>query len=544
MTLHDTDWESHRQLYSTLVMRGENADVLSAMSDMSESSNSDVELMYVMDPSDPRAHRSTRPPTRMDKNQKSSRWDSDEDDVGEPITVEDNVNEPITVEDEASEPITVEDSVKNATTQETQVIKIDADEPVSTLDSKKVGVTLSKWAQARFLVPLSQRHAAVIVQPPLEPLNDYILSDFSSRYRGNTGDMVVEEEPIAEEEQVESNKKQVGAPLFEANTDKKVENGEKGEKNSRHKKKKDEGRKRKETRYFITDLATKCFHCGEVGHMANVCTNDKLQPPCYYCALRGHQSWVCPNLPCANCLQLGHQEQDCDNRTIKIESCGICGRAGHLDEDCNNIGSQELLTCMVCTKVGHLHCVPVPPPADRFVYCPNCAKNHTIERCHTYREPAATNFASRTASGRSVQTCFVCSEAGHVAAECPVRSNGYVRGGNSCFNCGKAGHFAADCRSSASNTRSGRRVTGRKHGRDVEDEYWDYDDHNYYDRDDDYYSYDRSSHGSKSSRNKGGSSRSRRSSGNHGYARLNEALPTRPHRNDRSYGERRHNLRR
>lgn len=200
---------------------------------------------------------------------------------------------------------------------------------------------------------------------------------------------------------------------------------------------------------------------------------------------------------------------------------------------------------MVCTKVGHLHCVPVPPPADRRVYCPHCAKNHTLEECRTYREPAATNFATRTASGRTVQTCFVCNEAGHIAAECPVRSNGYGRGGGNCFKCGKPGHFAADCYNSNNNSNNGRRVTGRKRGRDVEDEYPDYNGYDYdYDEDEDYYSYDRSSHGGKKHRSRDGSSRSRKNSGNQGYARLNEALPTRPYKNNRSYGERRHNSRR
>lgn len=276
-------------------MRGENAGVLSAMSDVSESSDSDEDLLHVMDPSDPRAHRPTpsvAQPTRAPnpKNQKSSRWDSD-DDVGEPITVDDDTD--------------------NQKTQMPIVIEIDDGEPTP-VKKKIKGVTLSKWAQARFLVPASERKVPVLEEAPLEPLNDFILSEFGSRYRGDSGDVDVEKVVAAEDEneQDESSKKQqVGAPLFQASTDKEKKDGEKDEEQKNRKKKKEEGRKRKENRYFVTDLATKCFHCGEVGHMANVCMNDKLQPPCYYCALRGHQSWACPNLPCANCLQLGHQER-------------------------------------------------------------------------------------------------------------------------------------------------------------------------------------------------------------------------------------------
>ncbi|KAG6954225.1 hypothetical protein JG687_00011917 [Phytophthora cactorum] len=507
-------------------MRGENASVLDAFSDVSESSDSDEELLHVMDPSDPRAHRPTASivqPTRIKetkttRNQTSSRWDSD-DDVGEPISVN-----------------------LDSENQKTQTPIVIDDDDAKETPKPKVGVTLSKWAQARFLVPASQRKIPVFEEPPLEPLNDFILSDFSSRHRGNAGDVEVEKEiKVEDEEQEGSSKMQVGAPLFDAKSSDKEKEGEdqnetEAKDKKSKKKKKEDGRKRKENRYFVTDLATKCFHCGEVGHMANVCMNDKLQSPCYYCALRGHQAWECPNLPCANCLQLGHQERDCNNRTLNIDPCGICGRPGHIEEDCDNVGSQAEVMCMVCTEVGHLHCAPIPPPADRSVYCPNCSKDHTLDECQSYREPAATNFATRTASGRTVQTCFVCNEAGHIAAECPVRSNGYGRGGGNCFKCGKPGHFAADCYDSGNN---GRRVTGRKRGRDVEDEYPDYNGYDY-DEDEDYYSYDRSSKGGKKNRNRGGSSRSR-NSGNKGYARLNEALPTRPYRSNNSYGERRRN---
>ncbi|ETN23320.1 hypothetical protein F441_06844 [Phytophthora nicotianae CJ01A1] len=505
-------------------MRGENAGVLDAFSDVSESSDSDEEILHVMDPSDPRAHRpapSVVQPTRVKEtktpqNQATSRWDSD-DDVGEPISVD-----------------------SDSENQKTQTPIVIDDDDAKETPKPKIGVTLSKWAQARFLVPASQRKIPMFEEPPLEPLNDFILSDFSSRHRGNTGDVEVEKEIKLEdeEEQAESNKMQVGVPLFDTNSndkEKEDESQDETKPKEKKKKKKEDGRKRKENRYFITDLATKCFHCGEVGHVANVCMNDKLQNPCHYCALRGHQAWECPNLPCANCLQLGHQERDCNNRTVNIDPCSICGRPGHIDEDCDNVGDQAEVTCMVCTQVGHLHCVPIPPPADRRVYCPNCAENHTLDRCRTYMEPAATNFAKRTASGRTVQTCFVCNEAGHIAAECPVRSNGYGRGGGNCFKCGKPGHFAADCYD------SGRRVTGRKRGRDVEDEYPDYNGYDY-DEDEDYYSYDRSSKGGKKHRNRGGSSRARNF--NKGYARLNEALPTRPYRNNNSYGERRRNSRR
>ncbi|TDH72418.1 hypothetical protein CCR75_003173 [Bremia lactucae] len=512
----------------------ENAGVLDAFSDFSASSDSDEEVLHVMDPSDPRAHRaalsivqSTRAKnTKPSPSQKSSRWDFDND-VGEPISVD-----------------------SNATYSKREADIVINENDATEVSKTKVGVTLSKWAQARFLKPASQRKMPEIEEKPLEPLNDYILSDFSSRFRGGMGDVKVEKE-VTTEEQNDFSKGttfQVGVPLFDAKstrTNMEKNNGDQdGMKNKASKKKgKEDGRKRKESRYFVTDLATKCFHCGEIGHTANVCSNDKLQRPCHYCALRGHQAWECPNLPCTNCLQLGHQEKDCNNRAMMVIPCSICGCPGHTVAKCDNVGNPAEVTCMVCTEKGHLHCVPMPPPADRSVYCPHCARNHTLDECRRYREPVATDFATRTASGRTVQTCFVCNAPGHIAAECPMRSNGYDRRGGTCYRCGKQGHFAADCSESANNGNNyGRRVAGHKRGRDVEEEYVDFNGYDY-DDDENYDSYDRSSKGSRKHRNRGSSSFSTNHISKKGYARLNEALPTRPYRGSDSRGNRkRHNL--
>ncbi|RLN56655.1 hypothetical protein BBJ29_001048 [Phytophthora kernoviae] len=309
-------------------MLGENAGVLDAMSDVSTSEDSDEEFMHVMDPSDPRAHRPqlsvqpTRSKSIEKPNQKrkmaTSRWDSDDpEDVGQPIIVYSD-----------SEP--------------------EQDHPQVEEQPPKPRVTLSKWAQARFLVPASERKLPVLEEPPLEPLNDFILSDFGSRYRGVAGDVEVEKEVKEEEEKQQEKKIQVGVPLFDSsggNGDLDGEKAEEKDKKDKKNKKEADGRKRKENRYFVTDLAMKCFNCGQIGHMANVCVNDKLQQPCYYCALRGHMAWECTNLPCSNCMQLGHQEQNCENRTLDLEPCSICGRSDHVDEDCENVGNQQL-SCM------------------------------------------------------------------------------------------------------------------------------------------------------------------------------------------------------
>ncbi|RLN98952.1 hypothetical protein BBJ28_00008761 [Nothophytophthora sp. Chile5] len=530
-------------------MRSENAGVLDAMSDVSDSSvdsDSDVELLHVLDPSDPRAHQAAHKPLAVQPTREvrkaekvaaagngGSRWDSDgpdpadddDEDVGERVT--------IVIDDDD------DDDDEQQTPQQRRLPEETATEP------KKTAVTLSKWAQARFLVPASERKLPVLEDPPLEPLNDFILSDFGSRFRGETGAVEVEKQvevdgvDDGEEQEATDTSMKVGAPLFDEAAD--------GEKDERKEKKKSIGepRKRRENRYFVTDLATKCFNCGQIGHMASVCTNKRLQKPCYYCALLGHQAWECPNLPCHYCQQLGHLARDCSNRRLEREPCDICGHTGHENEDCENVGRRDV-TCMVCTEVGHLHCVPVPPPADRRVYCPHCAGNHALQDCRSYVEPPPSNFSTRS-GGRGVQKCFVCQEAGHLAAECPSRSNGY--GGGNCFKCGGRGHYAADCRSSGNS--NGRRVSGRKRGRDVDEEYPDYNGYDYDDEEDNYV---HGSSSSKKSRSRGKSSsgnneRSRRSS-NHqssAYPRLNEALPTRPYRNSNSSngdGERKRQRRR
>ncbi|RLN57323.1 hypothetical protein BBJ28_00005087 [Nothophytophthora sp. Chile5] len=344
-------------------MRGENAGVLDAMSDVSDSSvDSDVEFLHVLDPSDPRAHQAAhkplavQPTREMRKAEKvaaagngGSRWDSDgpdpadddDEDVGERVT--------IVIDDDD------DDDDEQQTPQQRRLPEETATEP------KKTVVTLSKWAQARFLVPSSERKLPVLEDPPLEPLNDFILSDFGSRFRGETGAVDVERQR---------------------------------------------------------------------------------------------------------------------------EPCDICGHTGHENEDCENVGRRDV-TCMVCTEVGHLHCVPVPPPADRRVYCPHCAGNHSLQ----------------------------------------------------------------DCRSSGNS--NGRHVSGRKRGRDVDEEYPDYNGYDYDDEEDNYV---HGSSSSKKSRSRGKSSsgyneRSRKSS-NHqssAYPRLNEALPTRPYRNSNSSngdGERKRQRRR
>ncbi|TMW64467.1 hypothetical protein Poli38472_011347 [Pythium oligandrum] len=436
------------------------AAVLDVMSDVSVESEED-EVIHVMDPSDPRAHgrqnlTSTAKSGSKAPAQSSSRWDQDSDDERNDAIIIDDSGED---EDDVDEDLGVVVHMDNE--QETTE---NASDPSLATDSKAKAPKLSNWAMSRFLVSRKDRKIPVVEEPPLEPLNDFILSDFGTRFRGPTGEVVVEKDVEASDGDDGDDgdaKFRVGAPLFDSSPSDEVAGSEKAAKEAKNDEngKASQARKRRENRYFVTDLATKCFNCGQVGHMSNVCANDKLQKPCYYCGLRGHNTFVCPHLPCTSCLQLGHEVRDCNNRRLTRRSCAVCGRAGHDKENCGNVDLRNV-TCMVCLKGGHLHCAPIPPPADRRIYCPHCAGNHELERCRDYVEPSPVSFTVRPV--RADMKCFICNKPGHIAAACPTRT-GY-NGGNSCFNCGERGHYASDCPNSGS--RGGRgQVSGRKRGR-------------------------------------------------------------------------------
>lgn len=228
-------------------------------------SESDEEL-HVMDPSDPRAHQSRAPAARPTRDTRS-RWDSDasevDEDLGERVVITIDGSDDEGAGDK-------EDKQQEKTTGGGQT-------PAPT-------VKISSWARSRFFAPPGERKVPEIVEdPPLEPLNDFILSDFGSRFRGATGDVVVEKE-IKLDESNDSDGEgsehglQVGAPLFssDANQETEARDADKKDTNVKADKPARPARKRPDNRYFVTDLATKCFNCGQVGHMSSQCVNDKV----------------------------------------------------------------------------------------------------------------------------------------------------------------------------------------------------------------------------------------------------------------------------
>ena len=437
-----------------------------ALSVASDSENEMEE--HVMDPSDPRAHGrqnlSARAKQEMEA-KTSSRWDSDADDHEDG---EDEDEEE--VDEDMGVPVQMDDEDDEKQDEQKQPVSKQSAEM-----TKKLKARLSNWAASRFLVPRSERPMPVLEEPPVEPLNDFILSDFGTRFRGGVQVETTKtdvDDDSDDDADGNDGKLQVGAPLYSADgasLDKQDPGATANGKGKPTDKNKDSQKRRPDNRYFITDLATKCFNCGQVGHMSAVCANDKLQKPCYYCGLRGHASFACPHLPCSACMQLGHEFRDCSNKRLsRSRNCALCGRAGHSKDNCDTSSRGGLpVTCMVCVEDGHLHCAPIPPPADRRMYCAYCAGNHAIAKCSEYVEPAPMSFTARLP--RSDMKCFVCNTAGHIAAECPKRTN-YSNSGGSCFNCGQRGHYASDCpaaRSGGGNNNNNNRnaSSGRKRGR-------------------------------------------------------------------------------
>ncbi|EQC38323.1 hypothetical protein SDRG_04042 [Saprolegnia diclina VS20] len=297
----------------------------------------------------------------------------------------------------------------------------DNDEPLPTKVATKPTIQLSKWA-SRFLQP--RPVAPIIEEPELEPMNDFILSDFTTRFRGATD--------VADDESSDVDAVSDGEPDIDAlRIGRPVASIEATKERPAKKAKLDDDKlikPRRESRYFKKDLATKCFNCNEIGHMSRDCVNQMVMRPCFLCGYRDHQAGTCPAVLCYRCNQPGHESRNCSSRRQDLNYCRKCGR-DHYTETCT-VGNDDYkdVSCMVCFEPGHLHCVPFPRPTNRRIYCPKCAGAHFFEECDenydsrreysaSYRQSSASSNNKRT----SDVTCYECGEVGHIAAKCPLK---------------------------------------------------------------------------------------------------------------------------
>jgi hypothetical protein len=176
--------------------KGENVPVLGVFSDVSENESEEDESFHILDPSDPRAHvkktgNLTTPSTKSTPSTPAILSDvSDEDEDLSCLKEEETPTKPA---------IDIKEQLKSK---------------------------LSKWALARFLTP--RQEAPALVELPIEPLNDYILSDFGTRFRG---DIKIEKENAEEQEEEEEEIiiPDVGPPLFSSRTDDKDDDEDIGE---------------------------------------------------------------------------------------------------------------------------------------------------------------------------------------------------------------------------------------------------------------------------------------------------------------------------
>lgn len=125
-----------------------------------------------------------------------------------------------------------------------------------------------------------------------------------------------------------------------------------------------------QSRYWSADdLSTKCFRCGQTGHMAAECRNDAVLKPCPLCAATDHEMRHCPvRQVCFNCGVPGHVSRDCAALRGSLPRRGLCtvcyATFHHGKTQCREVTnnrvvappSAPLAVCLSCGRLGHYLC--------------------------------------------------------------------------------------------------------------------------------------------------------------------------------------------
>jgi len=114
------------------------------------------------------------------------------------------------------------------------------------------------------------------------------------------------------------------------------------------------------SRYFIKDITTKCFRCGQVGHVQGACTNPEKPKPCP----------LCTTLLSAENDTTGHYHNLKACPLSKV--CFNCGSPGHINKSCPyKKGAHKRVVCTACLMEGH-HRWSCPNRAITAVPCAKC----------------------------------------------------------------------------------------------------------------------------------------------------------------------------
>ncbi|KAG0471172.1 hypothetical protein HPP92_015718 [Vanilla planifolia] len=162
-----------------------------------------------------------------------------------------------------------------------------------------------------------------------------------------------------------------------------------------------------------------CYNCGEEGHTAASCNEERRQRPCFVCGMFGHTAKHCTQgQDCFICRRRGHLAKDCpDKQKSNCQDSLLCLRCGYFGHDMtscrNNYTPNDLkeIQCYVCNKYGHICCVDYLENGPRQVSCYNCAESgHSGQGC-------AKHMGDQDAAATPT-LCYRCGQEGHFARGC------------------------------------------------------------------------------------------------------------------------------